>query len=174
MCIYKPVLGLSPECRCLSCLLNTFHHPILSLLPPPAEPSACVLKWSTVCLQVGKRRNKGRRRKKKQRVRRKQQRLSLLSPWWGCWPGSLPPLPYPPTLQTPFPPSAWLWHAKIWRRRERRTLFRRGIQAYFGWMVCTWSVQLGRHLWDNHELTGLMISPISPPLSCLPSCLSSL
>ena len=95
-CIYKPVLGLSPECRCLSCLLNTFHHPILSLLPPPAEPSACVLKWSTVRLRVGRRRKKGRRKKKKTAWKKKTAAaltavsMVRLLTWQSTPPPSLP------------------------------------------------------------------------------------
>ena len=102
-CIYKPVLGLSPECRCLSCLLNTFHHPILSLLPPPAEPSACVLKWSTVRLRVGRRRKKGRRKKKKNSVEEENSSGSHC-----CLHGeqSTPPsLPTHPRSKPCFPPQ---------------------------------------------------------------------
>lgn len=53
--------------------------------------------------------------------RRKQQQLSLLSPWWGCWPGSLPPpapIAHSCTLFLPLPPKLGFGVSRSEKRRE--------------------------------------------------------
>lgn len=91
----------------------------------------------------------------------------------------------PPDTPNPFPLQLGFDMLK-YRERDREngclrgTLFRRGIShVQDEWLVpyCVWIVRLFSlaYLWDNHELRGLMISPVCETHLCwsgLPSCLS--
>lgn len=102
--------------------------------------------------------------------RRKQQQLSLLSPWWSCWPGSLPPpnpISHSCTLFLPLTPSnlALTW-AEV-RSREK------GVSVFIHAIAHIWGEWFADCLSGSYELTGLMISPFSKLTSSaeLPVCL---
>lgn len=124
MCIYKPMFGLSPECFCLICLLNVLHHPILSLLPPPAKRT-CILVAANGALYSCKLARGGNRGGGMEEENSSGSHCCLHGEAADL---AVPPLPY---AQNPFPPQLVFDMLKYRERdRENRAFERDSLQTW--------------------------------------------
>lgn len=69
------------------CILKSLYYNFCWVLSTLLQ----VEHWAV--LQVGQKKRKRKEERHNMEEKKKQQQLSRLSPWWGCWPGSLPPTP---------------------------------------------------------------------------------
>lgn len=138
MCTHKPMPELRPAPHCLFFPLKPTSPSRSLALSPPDEYTcilsafngallSCKLAWGRSC--GGGLWTRG-----------KQRRLSLLSPWWGCWPGSLHPPPHTPNpllLQLGFDMLKYRERDRENGVFERESLHRRGIRHVRGEWACT-------------------------------------